>query len=114
LLVIGNDVTTLDTGDDELRELIKQIRDARLDPKILEPLIEEYERKFGPETERQVLEIIAKATRRAWSEIAKQQKNNGIDDILDVLWSSVKQAGGEYTVERTGNSAQIRCTNWQA
>lgn len=100
----------LETQDSELRKLIHQIHSARQNPKLLKSLLERYEREFGPENERKVLEIIADTTKRAWSEIAKRLGNNGIDGILNTLWRPFEHVGGEFTIERTENSAQIRCT----
>ena len=99
-----------DLDKDKLREAIDQIRAARPHPAKLKSMIEKYEREFGPEAERLVLEIIEENTKRAWSEIAKRHGSNDIDGILDTLWKSFERIGGEFTVERTKNSAQIRCT----
>ncbi len=98
-----------DTRLSELTSLVQEIRKARSNPAKLKSLIEKYERDFGSEAENQVLEIIATTTRDAWSEIAKQRENN-IDGILDTLWKSFEHVGGEFTVERSKNSAQIHCT----
>lgn len=100
----------LDTEDDRLRRAIDQIRGARPNPEKLKSLIEGFEKEFGPEAEKQVLDIIAETTKEAWSQIAERMENNGIDGILDTLWSSFEKIGGEFTVERKTNSAQIRCT----
>ena len=102
-------MSNLDTKEDELIKLVDDIRKARPNPTKLQSLIEKYERDFGPEAESQVLEIIATTTREAWSEIGKQREND-IEGILDTLWKSFEQVGGEFTVERTENSAQIHCT----
>jgi len=99
----------MNTEGNDLSELVQQIRNARPNPKKFLSLIEKYERDFGPEAESQVLDIIATTTRNAWSEIAKEREND-IDGILDTLWNSFEQAGGEFTIERSGNSVQIRCT----
>ncbi len=99
-----------DTRDEELRELVTEIRTSRSNPKKLKALLERYESEFGPEAEQRVLEIIAENTKRAWIEIAKEREDNGIQGILDTLWKSFKEVGGEFTVERTEDSAQIHCT----
>ena len=103
-------MTDLKTQEGELSKLIDQIRKARPNPKKLKSLIEKYEREFGPETEKQVLDIIADTTKKAWTEIAERIGNNGIDGILDTLWKSFEHAGDEFTVDRTENSVQIHCT----
>lgn len=103
-------MTNSKTQNDELSEIINQIHGARRNPKKLKSLIEEYEIRFGPEAEKQVLEIIGDTTRKAWSKIAEQQESNGIDGILDTLWRPFEQVGGEFMVEKTENSAQIHCT----
>lgn len=95
---------------DKLREAVDQIRAARPDPLKLKAMIDKYEREFGQEAERLVLEIIEENTKRAWSEVAKRHGSNDIDGILDTLWESFERIGGEFTVERTQTSAQIRCT----
>ena len=100
----------LDTEESELSKLIQEIRMARPNPTKLKSLIEKYEKEFGPEAESQTLEIIASSTREAWCEIAKQHGSNDIEGILDTLWNSFEQAGGEFTVKRTETSAQIHCT----
>ena len=100
----------LDVRDEELRELVTAIRAARSKPKKLKALLEKYEREFGPETEQRVLDIIAENTKALWEEIAEERKDNGIQGILDTLWKSFKEVGGEFTVERTEDSAQIHCT----
>ena len=99
-----------DARDEELRELVTEIRTSRSKPKKLKALLERYESEFGPEAELRVLEIIAENTKKAWVEIAKEREDNGIQGILDTLWKSFKEVGGEFTVERTEDSAQIHCT----
>ncbi|MFW9843074.1 MAG: L-2-amino-thiazoline-4-carboxylic acid hydrolase [Candidatus Thorarchaeota archaeon] len=103
-------MTDLKPQEGDLSKLITQIRKARSHPKKLKSLIEKYEREFGSETEKQVLDIIADTTRKVWAEIANRTGKNDIDGILDTLWKSFEEAGGEFTVERTENSAQIHCT----
>jgi hypothetical protein len=100
----------LNERDEELRDLVAQIRAARSKPKKLKALLEKYESEFGPEAEKRVLEIIAENTEKLWANIAEERENNDIDDILDTLWKSFEQVGGEFTVERTKDSAQIHCT----
>ena len=100
----------LSERDEELRELVAEIRAARSKPKKLKTLLEKYENEFGPEAEKRVLEIIAENTRKAWAEIAEERETNDIQGILDTLWESFESVGGEYTVERTEDSAQIHCT----
>lgn len=99
-----------DARDEELGELVTEIRTSRSKPKKLKALLERYESEFGPEAELRVLEIIAENTKKAWVEIAKEREDNGIQGILDTLWKSFKEVGGEFTVERTEDSAQIHCT----
>ncbi len=100
----------LDAHDEELRELVAEIRAARSKPKKLKDLLQRYEREFGQEAEQRVLEIIAENTRRMWAEIAEERETNDIQGILDSLWNSFESVGGEFTVERTEDSAQIHCT----
>ncbi|MFX1558970.1 MAG: L-2-amino-thiazoline-4-carboxylic acid hydrolase [Promethearchaeota archaeon] len=99
-----------DARDEELRELITEIRSARSEPKKLAFLLEVYENDFGLEAEKRVLEIIAENTEKAWAMIAEKREKNDIQGILDTLWGSFEKAGGEFTVERTEDSAQIHCT----
>ncbi len=94
----------------ELRELVNDIRAARSNPKKLKDLLEKYENDFGTEANEQVLDIIAEMTREVWAEVASERENIGIDGILDTLWKSFSSVGGEFTVERTEDSAQIHCT----
>ena len=100
----------LDARDEELRELVTEIRAARSKPKKLKVLLEKYENEFGPEAEQRVLDIIAENTRELWAEIAEERGTNDIEGILDTLWKSFTSVGGEFTVERTEDSAQIHCT----
>ncbi|MGD9396294.1 MAG: L-2-amino-thiazoline-4-carboxylic acid hydrolase [Candidatus Thorarchaeota archaeon] len=100
----------LDASDEELRELVTEIRAARSEPEKLVSLLEKYENEFGPEAEQRVLEIIAENTEKLWTEIAERHGNNDIQGILDTLWKSFGEVGGEFTVERTEDSAQIHCT----
>jgi hypothetical protein len=99
-----------DVRDEELRELIEEIRGARSEPERLKALLEKYEDEFGPEANQRVRDIIAENTERVWKDIAQKRKNNGIQGILDTLWKSFERRGGEFTVEQTNNSAQIHCT----
>ncbi|MFW9884339.1 MAG: L-2-amino-thiazoline-4-carboxylic acid hydrolase [Candidatus Thorarchaeota archaeon] len=99
-----------DAHQKELEKLVTEIRAARSKPKRLKTLLEEYERDFGSEAEQRVLEIIAENTKAAWASIAEERGDNGIQGILDTLWESFRSAGGEFTVERTENSARINCT----
>jgi hypothetical protein len=104
----------MDERDEELKELVTDIRAARSEPKKLIALLDKYEREFGPEAEQRVLEIIAENTRKLWTEIAEERKGEGDDigvqGILETLWKSFERVGGEFTVERTEDSAQIHCT----
>ncbi len=99
-----------ETQDGELRRLVSQIHGARPNPELLKSLLDRYEREFGPEADDRVLEIIAETTKRAWTEISKRVESNDIDGVLDTLWKPFKRVGAEFAVERTENSAQIRCT----
>ena len=110
VLATIKDMADSDTHGDELSELVGQIRGASSNPKKLKSLLEKYDDILGAETEKRVLDIIAINTRKGWSEIAEERENNDINGILDTLWNSFEQAGGEFTVERTENSAQIHCT----
>ncbi|MFW9968244.1 MAG: L-2-amino-thiazoline-4-carboxylic acid hydrolase [Candidatus Thorarchaeota archaeon] len=100
----------LDAHEEELKRLVTEIRAARPKPKKLKTLLEKYERDFGTEYEQTVLDIIAKDTKTAWARIAEEREDNSIQGILDTLWESFRIAGGEFTVERTENSARIHCT----
>lgn len=100
----------LDAHEDELKKLVTEIRGARRKPKELKTLLEKYERDFGSESEQRVLDIIAEDTKAAWAGIAEDREDIGIQGILDTLWESFRGAGGEFTVERTTNSAKINCT----
>ncbi|MFX1578964.1 MAG: L-2-amino-thiazoline-4-carboxylic acid hydrolase [Promethearchaeota archaeon] len=99
-----------DVRDEELRELIEEIRGARSEPEKLKALLEKYEDEFGPEANQRVRDIIAENTEGVWKDIAQKRKNNGIQGILDTLWKSFERGGGEFTVEQTEDSAQIHCT----
>ena len=103
-------MTDLEARDDELRELVSQIRAARSNPKKLETLLAKYDREFGPKAKKRVLEIIAENTEKQWAEIAEERENNDIQGILDTLWRSFERVGGKFTVKRTEDSAQIHCT----
>ncbi|MFW9804251.1 MAG: L-2-amino-thiazoline-4-carboxylic acid hydrolase [Candidatus Thorarchaeota archaeon] len=100
----------LDAHEKEPKKLVTKIRAARSKPKKLKTLLEKYERDFGLESEQRVLEIIAENTKTAWKRIAEEREDNGIQGILDTLWESFRSAGGEFTVEKTENSACIHCT----
>lgn len=100
----------LEAHDKELRNIITEIRTARSNPKKLKTLLEKYEHEFGSQAEKRVLEIIAENTEKAWAEIAEERETNDIQGILDTLWKSFERVGGEFTVERTEDSAQIQCT----
>jgi hypothetical protein len=100
----------LDAHDEELRDLVTEIRSARSKPKKLKALLQRYESEFGQEAEQRVLEIIAENTKKLWAEIAEERETNDIQGILDTLWKSFESVGGEFTVERTEDSARIHCT----
>ncbi|MFW9974559.1 MAG: L-2-amino-thiazoline-4-carboxylic acid hydrolase [Candidatus Thorarchaeota archaeon] len=103
-------MSDLNAQDMELKQLVAEIQGARPNPKKLEALLEKYEKEFGKEAEQRVQEIIAETTERAWSDIAERRKNNDIQGVLDTLWTSFEKVGGEFTVKRTEDSAQIHCT----
>ncbi|NHI90822.1 MAG: hypothetical protein EAX87_14985 [Candidatus Thorarchaeota archaeon] len=103
-------VIDLDAQDSKLRELITEIRRARSKQRKLKTLLEKYENEYGSQAEKRVLEIIAEDTKNVWADIAEKREKNDIQGILDTLWSSFEQIGGEFTVERTEDSAQIHCT----
>ena len=98
------------SADKGLRELVMDIRAARSNPEKLNALLDRYENDFGAEANERVLEIIADMTREIWTEVASERERNDIDGILDTLWKSFESVGGEFTVERTEDSAQIHCT----
>lgn len=100
----------MEARDENLRELVMEIRAARSKPKKLEALLEKYQREFGKRADQRVLEIIAENTKALWADIAKERDDNGIQGILDTLWKSFGEVGGEFTIERTENSVQIHCT----
>ncbi|MFW9962463.1 MAG: L-2-amino-thiazoline-4-carboxylic acid hydrolase [Candidatus Sifarchaeia archaeon] len=100
----------LEAKDGELRKLVAEIQGSRPNPRKLQALLEEYENKFGKKAEQRVREIIAETTEKTWSIIADRVENNDIQGILDTLWTSFEKVGGEFTVKRTEDSAQIHCT----
>lgn len=100
----------LDAYNRKLRELITEIREARSKERKLKALLEKYDNEYGPQAEKRVLEIIAEDTKNAWVGVAEKVERNNIQGILDTLWNSFEQIGGEFTVERTEDSAQIHCT----
>jgi len=104
------DMEDLEMHEEELRELITEIRAARSNPKKLKTLLNKYENEFGTQAEKRVLEIIAEDTEKSWVGIAEERENNDIQGILDTLWESFERVGGEFTVKRTKDSAQIHCT----
>jgi hypothetical protein len=100
----------LDVRDEELRKLVMEIRLARLKPERVNALLERYENEFGKVAEQRVLEIIAEETKAAWESVAEEREDNGVQGIIDTLWESFRNVGGEFTIERTENSAQVHCT----
>jgi predicted ArsR family transcriptional regulator len=72
--------------------------------------LEALERALGADVPRIVLETRAKETERNWREIAKHFGDNGIDGIINTLWTWVKEEGFEFTAERDGNTAQMKVT----
>lgn len=98
------------TREDRLRTIIGEIRAARSEPLLLKSLLDEYESEFGPEAKEEVLDILGRDTRDSWAGIARTRKNNSIEDLLDTLWKSFGEAGGEFTVKRKGRLVQIHCT----
>ena len=100
----------LDARDKELGKLVMEIRLARLKPERVNALLERYENEFGKVAEQRVLEIIAEETKAAWESVAEEREDNGVQGIIDTLWESFRNVGGEFTIERTENSAQVHCT----
>jgi len=93
-----------------LESLIQEIRRSRSEPAKLKRLIKKYDEEFGPKAENATLKVIADSTRQAWAEIAEDHGDTSIEGILDTLWKSFEQAGGEFTIERFDEGVQIHCT----
>ncbi len=93
-----------------LENLIHEIRASRAEPTKLVRLIKLYDEEYGPKAEGETLKIIADFTRESWAGIAEDHGDTSIQGILDTLWNSFKNAGGEFTVERFEDGVQIYCT----
>ena len=100
----------LDEREEELRELVTKIQNSRSESKKLKTLLETFEKEFGPKAEKRVLEIIAENAEKLWTSIAEERESNDIEGMIDSMWKPFEQAGGEFTMERTEDSAQFHCT----
>jgi len=93
-----------------LTKLVHSIRSARSTPTKLKSLLEKYEVEYGRKTDSEVLEIIAEETREGWAGIAIDRGSNSIDDLLDTLWKSFGDIGGEFTVHQKEGIVKIHAT----
>lgn len=57
-----------------------------------------------------ILRVKGERTRRQWHGIAEQQAENGIDDLVRVLWKSAPPGFFEFTVEKHGEETHMRVT----
>ncbi|MBU7030666.1 MAG: L-2-amino-thiazoline-4-carboxylic acid hydrolase [Theionarchaea archaeon] len=103
-----------ETPQPQLRErldgMISKIRSNWNNPSRLDTLLNEWEEQFGPEVHDMVREIIAEKMREVWASIAEEEESNTIEDLIRTLWESLREAGGEFTVEETEDGVQIYCT----
>ncbi|MHA2496378.1 MAG: L-2-amino-thiazoline-4-carboxylic acid hydrolase [Candidatus Hodarchaeales archaeon] len=107
----NNDV---EEENEQLWEKIRAIRGNWRKPDKLKALLAEWEEigpGFGPEYNERASKLVGHHTRMAWASIATEERDNSIEDLLRTLWESFRQAGGEFTVEKTeAGGVQIHAT----
>lgn len=92
----------------EFWRTIQTIRSANEDPERLGPLLEEFEKEYGPKYLPLVEKLVAEKGLQQWSEIAKSMDSDSLDALIKVLWEDWTE--GEFTITRTENQVAIRCT----
>ncbi|MHA2362845.1 MAG: L-2-amino-thiazoline-4-carboxylic acid hydrolase [Candidatus Hodarchaeales archaeon] len=102
--------TTKEHQKQKIWEKVKEIRDNWNNPSELGTLLNKWDRDFGSEFNEIASELVGKNAQKLWAVVAEEEKRNSIDDLIDILWEGLKDAGGEYTVERTDKGSQIYCT----
>ena len=93
-----------------LGDMIHKICSNWRTPPRVEALLEEWEEEFGPEMHDIVGELIAEKTCKTWASIAEEEENNTIEDLIRILWGALREAGWEFSVEKTKEGVQILCT----
>ncbi|MFX1252189.1 MAG: L-2-amino-thiazoline-4-carboxylic acid hydrolase [Promethearchaeota archaeon] len=104
---------TLSMKEQHKRQMWKKIKVIRANwnnPSKLHSLLTNWENEYSADYNDLASELVSYHTRKAWAKIAEEEGNNTIDDLIDILWESLRRVGGEYTVEETTEGVQIYCT----
>jgi len=92
----------------DIWEKIRSIRQSWRDPKKLNVLLDEWERRFGDAYNQIVEELVAEHTRSTWAKISSQNEVTSLDALISILWEEWTE--GEFSIERTETEVQIYCT----
>lgn len=113
MIKIPSDEENIVEENAKIWEKIRTIRDNWNNPGKLAMLLAEWEEigpSYGPDYNERASWLVGLHTRKNWAEIAINEASNTVDDLLDILWESLRNVGGEYTVEKTNEGVQIYCT----
>jgi predicted ArsR family transcriptional regulator len=98
----------LKTEIESLKKSINDLHVLHTQQKIA--LLNAFKKKYGSE----VFQVVDQANGLAIREMY-QNKNNGVDersieDLINMVWEPLRNQGLEFTMERTANSIQMKCT----
>lgn len=86
---------------------LQEVRTSYKEPEKLGPLIEKWEKDFGPEHQDVVDELIGIASRNYWSDMSSREGKT-LDDLVRTLWETWDE--GEYTIEKIPDGVQVYVT----
>jgi len=92
----------------DLWEKIRAIRQSWRDPKRLNVLLDEWERRFGDAYNQIAEELVAEHTRSTWAKLSSQKEATSLDALISILWEEWTE--GEFNIERSETEVQIFCT----
>ena len=75
-------------------------------------LLDKLAKKFGKKKVIVIIEmVVAENIRREWSEIARSEKSNTVDDLVRILLEPLQNGHDfEFTLEKKDNGIQMHCT----
>ncbi|MFW9916755.1 MAG: L-2-amino-thiazoline-4-carboxylic acid hydrolase [Candidatus Thorarchaeota archaeon] len=105
---MSNENNRVAEENEQIWKKIKGIRGMWREPEKLKAFLAEWEEfgpEFGPDYNERASKLVGHHTRIAWASLAAELKDNSIEDLLQTLWESFREVGGEFTVDKTDTGA---------
>ena len=93
--------------NDDLRSKIESIKKYDFKEKV--KFLNTLKVEFGSRVVDEVDFVVRKDTIAQWQDIANSEGDNGINNLIDILWEQMcKSAGFKFTVEKLEKGTQIK------